>query len=381
MVRPLATPCVGEGDKGDEGDAYKQDKQNKQDGGGREGVEACGSGESGDSGESGQSQAARRKSQASTPSTPSTPSELLEALEKLETAEAWESSGSSGMAGDSGAIAASRSSRSFWRGGGSRSPVRRRWLTVWRGTTHEWFASSPPLTLWADLAREAARQAGVVFWVGRACRPYSPALRAWPAGLSGEAEYEHEHEAERETEDAQEKVSDHEGERGAAGGKREARDECDEWDERDEAMQIDLACRSVWVDLPRRSSRRVLALELMLRSPATRAVLADGRGLDRVASRRLQLAAKTGSALAMLWRADEEVDRISSAPFRWRVRPEPGEAGRPRWRVEPCRCRDARARREGWSQEAFVVEMRGAKGLVPVSASMVDRSGASASSA
>jgi hypothetical protein len=246
--------------------------------------------------------------------------------------------------------------------------VQTSWAPIARQTLHEWLADMPPLMLLIDMAaRAAATRPGNVFWVGRSCWPYAPSLA-----------------------------------RGNAG-------------------EVDLLRRSVFVDVPkRRGDVRAWTLDLILRSPAAGAVVADGRQFDMAQSRRLQLAAESGTALAMLWRHESERGSISVAHHRWHVTPmaastEPhgqalpgGDAIRrqrgPRWRIEQVRCKigaseaaivrqtvngevmEARglaadqdrdgqnpSRVRAGTARVFVVEHDDAQGVVPVPADVVDR--------
>ena len=211
-------------------------------------------------------------------------------------------------------------------------------LPLPRRALHEWLSEAPPQSLWAAAAREAADgHPGAVFWVGPACWPWAAAL---PDGLRA---------------------------------------------------------RSVFVNAPRRDpATRVWATDLLLRSPAAAAVVADGRGLNAAASRRLQLAAEAGDALALLWRNENE-RAPSAAHYRWAVTPQPsGLAGPaplasaplasaplasappgPRWRVECLRRKDAAATlsssAHGRPVFVFDVEWNHAQGLVAVPDPMADR--------
>lgn len=252
------------------------------------------------------------------------------------------------------------------------APLQTGWSSIARQTLHEWLAETPPLMLLMDMAaRAAATRPGYVFWVGRSCWPYAPSLA-----------------------------------RGKAG-------------------EVDLLRRSVFVDVPlRRSDARAWVIDLILRSPATAALVADGRQLDVSQSRRLQLAAESGPALAMLWRHESEHRHTSVAHYRWRVTPTPAQRPGdvietfrkrdsipqpcgPRWCVELLRCKngaswlasqmteakgmEARGRaadedRDGQNPSRvradttriFVVEHDDAQGVVPVPADVVDRSRAAA---
>ncbi|MCA9285396.1 MAG: hypothetical protein KDA22_09290, partial [Phycisphaerales bacterium] len=67
------------------------------------------------------------------------------------------------------------------------------------------------------------------------------------------------------------------------------------------------------------ASERLWAIDLGLRCPAVAAVIADASGFDMGATRRLQLAAEAGGALAILARPPWELSRLSAASTRWRV--------------------------------------------------------------
>ena len=192
-----------------------------------------------------------------------------------------------------------------------------------RRALHEWLAQAPPQSLWTAAATAAIeRHPGTVFWVGPACWPWAAAL---PAGLRA---------------------------------------------------------RSVFVNAPRRDqAARVWAADLLLRSPAAAAVIADGRDLSTAASRRLQLAAEAGDALTCLWRVEDE-RALSVAHYRWRVTPQAHDGTRPRWRVKQLRSKDAAQLRtsalspdpHGRNPTVFDVELCDAEGLVVVSDPVADRS-------
>lgn len=63
------------------------------------------------------------------------------------------------------------------------------------------------------------------------------------------------------------------------------------------------------------------------------AVFADGSGLDRVATRRLQLACRGRGVWLVLTRPSAERSVLSTAGLRWSIRCVPGRSGRPCWRV------------------------------------------------
>ncbi|MEQ8770451.1 MAG: hypothetical protein RIB60_08075 [Phycisphaerales bacterium] len=156
-----------------------------------------------------------------------------------------------------------------------------------RQVVHEWLADphpagfNAPLALLAHLAAQAQRQtdhARLAVWIGRPCWPHP---RALPAPLLE---------------------------------------------------------RSIFVDASDRAER-VWATDLCLRSPAAGVVIADARALDMSSSRRLQLAAGAGDALALLARPWRERHRISAAWTRWRAEPEPSDTPSPRWAIQLLRCK------------------------------------------
>jgi hypothetical protein len=65
---------------------------------------------------------------------------------------------------------------------------------------------------------------------------------------------------------------------------------------------------------------RVWAAELASRSEACVAVVVDGRGFDRVATQRLQLACEASGCLCVLARSMLERSVLSAAVTRWQVR-------------------------------------------------------------
>ncbi len=127
--------------------------------------------------------------------------------------------------------------------------------------------------------------------------------------------------------------------------------------------------RSIFIDPPDDMSR-LWAIDLAARCPAAAAVVADGSRLDMAATRRLQLAAESGSALVLCARPPEEIDHLSAATTRWLVRcaPSADKTPRtPRWNVELVRCK---AMRPG---SQWTVEWKSAQGGVVVHAVLADR--------
>ncbi len=127
--------------------------------------------------------------------------------------------------------------------------------------------------------------------------------------------------------------------------------------------------RSIFIDPPDDMSR-LWAIDLAARCPAAAAVVADGSRLDMAATRRLQLAAESGSALVLCARPPEEIDHLSAATTRWLVRcaPSADKTPRtPRWNVELVRCRGMRPGSQ------WTVEWKSAQGGVVVHAVLADR--------
>jgi hypothetical protein len=183
---------------------------------------------------------------------------------------------------------------------------------------HEWFGGdragrgwAPPLGILLHLAlRSLEGSPGCVVWVGRRCWPYPRVLNR--AGLQ----------------------------------------------------------RSIFVDPPDGASR-LWTIDLAARCPGVAAVVADGSGLDMAATRRLQLAAESGSALVLCARPPDEVDHLSAASTRWRVRCAPSADTTPRWIVELLRCKGMQPE----SEVLRTAEWKGVQGGVVVHAALVDRPG------
>jgi hypothetical protein len=206
-----------------------------------------------------------------------------------------------------------------------------------RSAIHEWFGPidptpdtparsepwAPALCLLTHLARQALAQnhnsGGAILWIGRRCRPYAPLLSGpTPASRA-------------------------------------------------------LLNRSIFIDPPD-DAARLWAIELALRSPASIAVIADGARLNMASSRRLQLAAKAASALALIARPPADLKELSAAATRWLVRREPSDSSGPRWAVELLRCKGVQPSLEE-APRHWVVEWNRAQSAVVVPAHVVDRSG------
>lgn len=154
------------------------------------------------------------------------------------------------------------------------------------------------------------------------------------------------------------------------------------WPYQSRAGDNTAAGNGLFVD-PRCDADRLWAIELCARSPAVAAVVADGRGLDMPATRRLQLAARDGDACLLLARPARELKKLSAAAVRWFVQPVPSPTCHPRWSVELLRCKGLRSIDPLPSTGAlrasgvrWVLEYHDDAGLVPVPADLVDRSAA-----
>lgn len=139
-----------------------------------------------------------------------------------------------------------------------------------------------------------------------------------------------------------------------------------------------LAGAALLVDPPD-AGARLWAIDLAARCPAVAVVVADGSGLDLPATRRLQLAAKRGSAVVLVARPPAERDRLSAAATRWRVRPAPPASSHdriPRWTVDLLRCKGVQPDVE--TLRSAEVEWRRARNGVGLAAALPDRSRAAA---
>lgn len=85
--------------------------------------------------------------------------------------------------------------------------------------------------------------------------------------------------------------------------------------------------------------QRLSTAVTVLQSRAAAVVVADGSGFDLTATRRLQLAAETGSAICLLARPPWERGELSAARTRWLIRPRPAPPDAQRWTVELLRCK------------------------------------------
>lgn len=173
-----------------------------------------------------------------------------------------------------------------------------------RGCLHEWFGVAgegdagldaprrrfwlPPVAVLLGLVSRLAAEGGVVVWVGRRCWPLlQPLMRTGSTGRGSSTE---------------------------------------------------LHRRCLFLD-PASRQDRVWAIDLAVRSPAVAAVVADGSGVTMAESRRVQLAASSGGACALLVRPPWEVGELSTARTRWSVSPQRSAGNEQAWTVELLRCK------------------------------------------
>jgi hypothetical protein len=110
--------------------------------------------------------------------------------------------------------------------------------------------------------------------------------------------------------------------------------------------------RHIFLD-PLSEAERLWALLEVVRCPAVRVVVAEGRGMNSIAGRRLQLAAETGNAVVLLIRPASEWSKPSWAKTRWRVRSAASSTGQPRWEIALARASGARQGQDA-SRHSFV---------------------------
>ncbi|MDH3585071.1 MAG: hypothetical protein OER86_12735, partial [Phycisphaerae bacterium] len=132
--------------------------------------------------------------------------------------------------------------------------------------------------------------------------------------------------------------------------------------------------QSIFVDASD-TARRLWAVDLAARCSGVAAVVADGRGLDMAATRRLQLAARAGGALLLAARSSHEQKQLSAAATRWRVCSVVSETFRPRWHLELLRCKLGRRSRTPDGSESWWLEWDGAENRVRIPADVLYRPG------
>lgn len=191
----------------------------------------------------------------------------------------------------------------------ARSPAQRyvaqnempKWLV--QGAIHEWYLEMPsevvgwfpPLTVVTELAKQVilAHDYGQkqLVWVGRSCWPTFQMLITPSEGIA-------------------------------------------------------LLKRCVFLD-PLTQAEKIWSIAEALRCPAVGLVIADGSEIDVTASRRLQLAAETGTARAFITRPIQEQIKYSSwATTQWVVRPEASEGSLVQWDIELVRSRGRHIRQD-----------------------------------
>jgi hypothetical protein len=297
----------------------------------------------------------RQSASARSSDRPAAGAELDDLVEKMRAIEAGRRINVAAMVAPSGESAAHRTaalSQASARSTGLMVPLTQS-LGLPRGMVHEWLSGSyeafegspdsvtpglvdnapPPLCLFSELAWRAispacdpddqtsAIQPGHVLWIGRSVWP-------WPRVLL-----------------------------------------------RDRPSPCSLLQRSWFIDPPDRAAR-LWAMELALGNPAVTVVIGDGRGFERVATRRLQLAARAGQSLCLLARPYAERRTLSAAATRWGVAPRDSPTAHPRWIVRLLRCKAAiEAFTCSHSNADYRLEMEwtGDQGLVCQPASLADR--------
>lgn len=140
----------------------------------------------------------------------------------------------------------------------------------------------------------------------------------------------------------------------------------------DERASGGLLERSVLVDPPN-GDDRLWAIDVCLRSSAVGVVIADASGMTMAHSRRLQLAAEAGDALALLARPGRELAVASAAAMRWRVEPLISPTLQPRWQIELIRCKAGQGLSGKDAATSLVLEHDGATGDLRVPAALADR--------
>lgn len=192
------------------------------------------------------------------------------------------------------------------------------------GKMHEWFFAHssqttrlwhPPLTVLSNLALQAAvPQSHRIVWIGRACWPTVQILIA-----------------------------------GAPG----------------DFSAANILGKCLFLD-PLTDAERFWSIGQALRCPGIGAVVADGSGMNATVSRRLQLAAESGQALALLARPACEIHAPSWAATRWQIRPQTPNPDKskedrsPSWEIELLSCRGQHREQDAprtwianWSYQVF----------------------------
>ncbi len=228
-----------------------------------------------------------------------------------------------------------------------------------RGCVHEWFGVggpgptrrdrgvrgwSPPLLILAHLARRAACDAASrgapasVIWIGRRVWPYPGAIARRTTAVESLAT-------------AVESLAT--ANAGASTGELEVHLEpgtdappehssgmTSEGPDAHDPANVGLIERSIFA-APRDASLRLWTIDTALRCPGITAVVADGSGLGMAATRRLQLAATSSGALALLARPPGEEREVSAATTRWRVGRRGGVGDGPAWSATLLRAKGA----------------------------------------
>ena len=215
-----------------------------------------------------------------------------------------------------------------WLGVGGPGPARR------DRDPREW---SPPLLILAHLARRAACDAASrgapasVIWIGRRVWPYPGAIARRTTVVEGLA-----------TVDAGTSAGELEVhlEPGTDAPPEPSSGVTSEGSDAHGPANVGLIERSIFA-APRDASLRLWTIDTALRCPGITAVVADGSGLGMAATRRLQLAATSSGALALLARPPGEEREVSAATTRWRVGRRGGVGDGPAWSATLLRAKGA----------------------------------------
>ncbi len=120
-----------------------------------------------------------------------------------------------------------------------------------------------------------------------------------------------------------------------------------------------LLARHIFLD-PLSDAERLWGIAEVARSPAIRAIIADGGGFNATAGRKLQLAAEKGNAVVLLARPASDFSQPSWAATRWCVSPLAADAGKPQWKVSLTRVTGTRQGQDAsrhwivsWTYEVF----------------------------
>ena len=130
---------------------------------------------------------------------------------------------------------------------------------------------------------------------------------------------------------------------------------------------------SVFIDLGSNEvTPRLWAIDLALRNPAIKVVIADGCRFDMAATRRLLLAAESTGTMGLLARPPGERSQRSAAVTRWNVVREASPGTTAQWTIKLIRCRYVHRAGDCFS---WTLRWDHETGTVIVPTDVVDRSG------